>query len=192
MQKGIILIAAVFVTCATALPQTRLINANRWNNPRPKGNELLLDAQVGSVLRNAPLGSQLYRTVPAIPALLSRLPDNATLIRPNIVDNFKCEGRDYGYYGDVDNECQIFHVCLPLQQLYPLNFTSPITYTFSFICPDQTIFSQDAMVCAWESEALPCNFAPDLYWMNKNFFRLVPDTEKGFGERYANLNEPQR
>ncbi|XP_068250459.1 uncharacterized protein [Palaemon carinicauda] len=192
MQRGVILFAAVLVTCATALPQQRYIDASRWKNPRPAGKEFLLDAQVGSVLRNAPYGSQLFKTVPQIPALMQRLPDNSTLIRPNIVDTFTCEGRSYGYYGDVDNGCQIFHVCLPLQQLYPLNFTSPITYTFSFICPAETVFSQDAMVCAWESEALPCEFAPDLYWMNKNFFRVVPDTEKGFGDRYAQLNEPQR
>ncbi|XP_063588651.1 uncharacterized protein LOC134765791 [Penaeus indicus] len=93
----------------------------------------------------------------------------------------------YGYYGDVDNECQVFHVCLPLQQLYPANFTAPVTYQFSFICPEQTVFTQDAMVCAWKSEALPCEASPELYWMNDNFFREVPK-ENG-GVRYAQLNE---
>lgn len=48
----------------------------------------------------------------------------------------------YGYYADQDNDCQIFHVCLPLQQLYPDNFTQPITFQFSFICPEYTRFSQ--------------------------------------------------
>ena len=48
----------------------------------------------------------------------------------------------YGYYADVDNDCKIFHVCLPLQQLFPLNFTTPITYQFSFFCNLHTVFSQ--------------------------------------------------
>lgn len=47
---------------------------------------------------------------------LSRLtlPSNATSIRSDITDNFSCAGRPYGYYADVENDCQIFHVCLPV------------------------------------------------------------------------------
>lgn len=47
---------------------------------------------------------------------LSRLtlPSNATSIRSDITDNFSCVGRSYGYYADVENDCQIFHVCLPV------------------------------------------------------------------------------
>lgn len=26
------------------------------------------------------------------------------------VDTFSCEGKAYGYYADVDNECQLFHI----------------------------------------------------------------------------------
>jgi len=191
MQRVIFVLGLMAVVCLSA-PQTtfrRRIDPNRFLAARPQGNELLVDTQVGSLLRNAPPHASLISVRPSIPALVSRLPDNATLIRPNIVDTFSCEGRTYGYYADVDNDCQIFHVCLPLHQLYPQNFTNSVTYHFSFICNTHTVFTQDAMTCAWESDALPCEYSPDLYWMNNNFFRMVPDEENGFGERYAHVNE---
>ena len=34
------------------------------------------------------------------------------LIQP-LVKSFSCEGRDYGYYADVANNCQVFHICWP-------------------------------------------------------------------------------
>lgn len=61
------------------------------------------------------------------------LPNNATAIRENIVDNFSCDGRIYGYYADIDNECQIFHVCLPQDRG---------SIRWSFICPAETVFNQ--------------------------------------------------
>lgn len=68
---------------------------------------------------------------PATGGLL--LPDNATLIRDNIVDTFSCENRVYGYYADVENECQVFHVCLPQTRN---------SIRWSFICPAETVFNQ--------------------------------------------------
>ncbi|XP_047498479.1 uncharacterized protein LOC125045318 [Penaeus chinensis] len=178
----------LLATLSAAAPRDdRRVVGNRWLQARPQGSELLVDAQIGSVLRHAPQGARLLAVSPPLPTIIDRLPDNATLIRPNLVDTFRCTDRKYGYYGDVDNGCQVFHVCLPLHQLYPANFTAPVTYQFSFICPEQTVFTQDAMVCAWASEALPCEATPELYWMNDNFFREVPK-ENG-GVRYAQLNE---
>ncbi|QQP52938.1 Putative LOC100898776 [Caligus rogercresseyi] len=29
--------------------------------------------------------------------------------------SFSCDGQAYGYYADVDNNCQIFHICLPIE-----------------------------------------------------------------------------
>ncbi|XP_069156370.1 uncharacterized protein [Procambarus clarkii] len=153
----------------------------------PSGNAVLEDAQIGHLLRTAPAGSQLLRTTAPVGSLLSRLPDNATLIRTNIVDTFSCSGRVYGYYADQDNDCQIFHVCLPLQQLYPANFTKETTFIFSFICPQYTIFSQDSLTCAWESEALPCEAAATLYGINDSFFKKIRDSDGK--ERYAQLGE---
>ena len=31
-----------------------------------------------------------------------------------VVQQFTCEGRPYGYYADVDNACRVFHICLPI------------------------------------------------------------------------------
>ena len=47
------------------------------------------------------------------------------LIQP-LVKAFSCEGRDYGYYADVANNCQVFHICWPkmneLEEQIGMNF----------------------------------------------------------------------
>ena len=57
------------------------------------------------------------------------------------VDEFTCDARPYGYYADVANECQIFHIC------YPVTYADgeEEMFKWSFICPNGTIFDQ---VCA--------------------------------------------
>lgn len=73
-------------------------------------------------------------------ALMSSLtlPSNATSIRADITDNFSCENKPYGYYADVENDCQIFHVCLPVTYADG----KENTFRWSFICPEETVFSQ--------------------------------------------------
>jgi Chitin binding Peritrophin-A domain. len=66
------------------------------------------------------------------------LPSNATSIRSDIADTFSCESRIYGYYADVDNDCQLFHVCLPVQ----FANGKEQTFKWSFICPEETVFNQ--------------------------------------------------
>lgn len=66
------------------------------------------------------------------------LPSNATSIRSDITDNFSCVNKTYGYYADVENDCQIFHVCLPVTYADGRENT----FRWSFICPEETIFSQ--------------------------------------------------
>lgn len=77
---------------------------------------------------------------PADMSLLSTLtlPSNATSIRADITDNFSCENKPYGYYADVENDCQIFHVCLPVTYADG----KENTFRWSFICPEETVFSQ--------------------------------------------------
>lgn len=41
-----------------------------------------------------------------------------------------------GYYADVEANCQVFHICA-------------LNRTFSFLCPNGTIFSQEVLVCVW-------------------------------------------
>ena len=90
----------------------------------------------------------------------------------------------YGYYADVDNDCQIFHICLPYKTLpYPTlkkGETPPpdVTYQFSFICPKWTIFAQDTLTCAWATEAIPCARAAALTdVINGRFFKDVKKTK---------------
>lgn len=66
------------------------------------------------------------------------LPSNATSIRADITDRFNCDGRLYGYYADIENDCQIFHVCLPVT--FPDGKEN--VFRWSFICPENTLFSQ--------------------------------------------------
>ncbi|XP_050716177.1 uncharacterized protein LOC126998486 [Eriocheir sinensis] len=187
----LLLLLVVCVTVAVGEPlrqRARRETSSSFYRPVGSGRNLIEEAALGHALFSAPRGARLLYSQPSIPPLEDRLIDNATLIRANIVDTFRCDDRVYGYYADQDNDCQIFHVCLPLKQLFPANFTQPITYQFSFICPLHTIFSQDSMVCAWEEEALECEYAHELYWMNQNFFRKItnPDGKEG----YAQVNSP--
>ncbi|ROT84769.1 hypothetical protein C7M84_022031 [Penaeus vannamei] len=126
-----------------------------------------------SVIDQAPSESRLIGAKGDLPPLISRLVDNATAIREGIVDTFSCDGRYYGYYADQDNECQIFHICVPMKQLFPDLYDDTDILQFSFICPKHTIFTQDAMVCAWRDSAFPCSEAHRLYDRNSMFF-IVP------------------
>jgi len=105
------------------------------------------------------------------------LPNDSSSIRENIVDEFTCEGRPYGYYGDVANDCQIFHIC------YPVTYADgeQETFKWSFICPNQTIFDQSTLVCAFPLDALPCEDAPSFYngpdSINDQFGKVIEDDE---------------
>ena len=70
------------------------------------------------------------------------LPSDSRTIRDNIVDEFTCDGRPYGYYADVANECQIFHIC------YPVTYADgeEEMFKWSFICPNGTIFDQVSLI----------------------------------------------
>jgi len=98
------------------------------------------------------------------------LPAGAEEVVGDIKTTFSCADKIYGYYADVDNECKIFHVCLPVT--FPDQRTE--TFTFSFFCGNQTVFDQESLVCAWPDEAIPCNDAPLFYLpINENFGKDV-------------------
>lgn len=139
-------------------------------------------------------GSASYKA-PSTPdeILLSKLVSNATVIRPYIKAGFSCTGRIFGYYADVLNDCQLFHICYPLRQVFNNNpYVPDVTYQFSFICPAYTIFSQDARVCAWSHSAFPCSEAESMYNINQDFFKIPPPTTGGGGyETPAPVVQPQ-
>uniref|UniRef100_T1GL90 Chitin-binding type-2 domain-containing protein n=1 Tax=Megaselia scalaris TaxID=36166 RepID=T1GL90_MEGSC len=65
---------------------------------------------------------------------------------------FDCRQQLPGYYADVEARCQVFHICASNR-------------TYSFLCPNGTIFSQETLVCVWWNQ-FDCNLAPSLYENN--------------------------
>ncbi|CAG2104120.1 unnamed protein product [Medioppia subpectinata] len=96
-------------------------------------------------------------------SLAYRFASGVEFVVPDLRESFTCENRDYGYYADVDNNCQVFHVCVPPAQ------------HFSFFCPNTTIFDQRLLVCNDELFATPCREAERFYVINQNFGVTDPD-----------------
>ncbi|XP_071552698.1 U-scoloptoxin(01)-Cw1a-like [Panulirus ornatus] len=86
--------------------------------------------------------------------------------------NFDCGGRAYGYYADVPTNCQVFHVCLPIaDDLGEIIETAQ----FSFVCGNQTVFSQESLSCAHPEESFPCDQAETLYDISNADFGRIPE-----------------
>ncbi|XP_076308528.1 uncharacterized protein LOC143223941 [Tachypleus tridentatus] len=91
------------------------------------------------------------------------LPDGAEIIVGPIRTTFSCHGLHSGYYGDVDNNCNIFHICHP--QILP-DETVEVGH-WSFFCGNQTVFNQLTFTCAFPEEAVPCAYSPEFYYLNE-------------------------
>jgi hypothetical protein len=87
-------------------------------------------------------------------------PDAETLLKTPLQSTFKCEGQAYGYYADVANNCQVFHICLPIEDDAGAVIE---TAHWSFICGNGTIFDQATLTCNHEADAFPCEEAATLY-----------------------------
>lgn len=88
-------------------------------------------------------------------------PDSAESLLQDALDtSFTCEGLDYGYYADINNNCQIFHVCQPV-----LAETGEVLEynQWSFICGNQTVFDQSTLACSHPEDAIPCQDSLDFY-----------------------------
>ncbi|TRY76626.1 hypothetical protein TCAL_07088 [Tigriopus californicus] len=98
-------------------------------------------------------------------------PDQAeTLLYTPLSLSFSCEAREYGYYADTDNNCQVFHICLPIED----DIGNVIeTAQWSFICGNGTIFDQQTLTCNYEQDSIPCDQAASLY--NTVEFGKIPD-----------------
>lgn len=96
------------------------------------------------------------------------LPDGAELIVGNIKTTFECPAKN-GYFADVDNECLIFHVCNVVTHA---DGKTEIQQ-FSFFCGNQTMFNQLSLTCAFPEDAVPCQNAPDFFYVNDNIG--IPD-----------------
>ena len=96
--------------------------------------------------------------------------DAETFLYAPLSLSFSCEGREYGYYADVANACQVFHICWPIED----EFGSVLeTAQWSFICGNATVFDQQNLVCNHPEDAFPCDQAESLY--NTVEFGKIPD-----------------
>ncbi|XP_037284456.2 uncharacterized protein LOC119177159 [Rhipicephalus microplus] len=117
------------------------------------------------------------------------LPDGAELLLGGVKTSFQCPAKN-GYFADVDNACLIFHVC----NVVPKEDGSTEVQQYSFLCGNQTVFNQLSLTCAFAEEAVPCQNAPDFFYVNDNIgnptapFLTEADVQKaaplipGFGE----------
>lgn len=96
------------------------------------------------------------------------LPDGAELVVGNIKTTFQCPEKN-GYFADVDNDCLIFHVCNVVTHADGRTEVQQ----FSFFCGNQTMFNQLSLTCAFPEEAVPCQNAPEFFYVNDNIG--IPD-----------------
>ncbi|XP_037950915.1 uncharacterized protein LOC119681721 [Teleopsis dalmanni] len=74
-----------------------------------------------------------------------------------------------GYYADVEAQCQAWHICA-------------LNRTYSFLCPNGTVFSQETLVCVWWNQ-FDCSIAPSLYGNNAYIY--------DYGNERATAQTPQ-
>ena len=86
---------------------------------------------------------------------------NDILKSPPPQEVFSCDNRNYGYYGDVVNNCQIFHVCVPVKSNDGESIVQTLQY--SFACNNGTLFDQMTLTCNHEQDAFPCASSESIY-----------------------------
>ncbi|KAH9361167.1 hypothetical protein HPB48_003029 [Haemaphysalis longicornis] len=89
------------------------------------------------------------------------LPDGVEFLVGSVKTSFSCPAKN-GYYADVDNNCQIFHVC----NVVPKDDGSTEVQQYSFLCGNQTVFSQFSLTCALPEDAIPCGSSADFFYLN--------------------------
>ncbi|KAH8278725.1 hypothetical protein KR018_007865, partial [Drosophila ironensis] len=105
-----------------------------------------------------------YSAIPGVPGV--DYPIYAQVPRTN----FDCSQQPLpGYYADIEAQCQVFHICA-------------LNRTYSFLCPNGTVFSQETLVCVWWNQ-YDCVSAPSLYANNAYIY----DYSGGSGSN-ANAN----
>ncbi|XP_064487311.1 uncharacterized protein LOC135399442 [Ornithodoros turicata] len=112
----------------------------------------------------------LRRPVSARPSLWAsadayQLPAGALLVLADITTSFECNRP--GYYADIDNGCKLFHICHTVHA----PDAEPDLHQYSFFCGNQTVFDQFSLTCARPGDALPCEYASDLLYLNERLGR---------------------
>jgi len=97
----------------------------------------------------------------AVAQFAYQLPTDADLTLTSRVNpTFTCDGRPYGYYADQGNNCELFHICLPIPDQ-----TGGLAQTlqYSYACPNTTIFDQASLTCNYPEYSVPCSEAASFY-----------------------------
>ncbi|MCL4170848.1 UNVERIFIED_CONTAM: hypothetical protein GTU68_040035 [Idotea baltica] len=76
------------------------------------------------------------------------------------IKEFRCADYPFGFYADVTNNCDLFHVCEPVYDEND-NYVSTAQYTFA--CGSGTVFSQVELACNHYRIASPCEEAVSIY-----------------------------
>lgn len=95
----------------------------------------------------------------------------------DINPGFTCEGRPYGYYADVANDCKIFHICQPLE----ISSINTFYTRYSFFCGEETRFDQSKLSCLHKKDAMACPKSDEWFFRN-DAFGVQEDPEKQFQE----------
>ncbi|XP_064467586.1 uncharacterized protein LOC135378461 [Ornithodoros turicata] len=90
------------------------------------------------------------------------LPDGVEFLVGSVKTSFQCPARN-GYFADVDNNCQIFHVCNTI----PKEDGSVEVQQYSFLCGNQTVFNQFSLTCSLPEDSVPCRSSQDFFYLNE-------------------------
>ncbi|XP_017083514.2 uncharacterized protein LOC108116234 [Drosophila eugracilis] len=108
-----------------------------------------------------------YSAIPGVPGV--DYPIYAQVPRTN----FDCSQQPLpGYYADIEAQCQVFHICA-------------LNRTYSFLCPNGTVFSQETLVCVWWNQ-YDCVSAPSLYANNAYIYDYSGASGSNLGTSNAN------
>merc|ERR1712142_380587 len=131
-----------------------IINSNSNNNTK------MLNSRVSVLLASLVAFAVAFLVVRAQEENESGLTAGAdSILLAPYDDSFDCTDRQYGYYGDTANNCQVFHICYPYENAEGL---VEETAKWSFICPNQTLWSQEFLVCDHESN-VDCSLTESFY-----------------------------
>lgn len=90
-----------------------------------------------------------------LPGLTRILAGAEFLVGGNFKTTLSCDGLDYGYYADHDNDCKLFHIC----QSFKMSDGSIFNNHWNFMCGNQTVSNQVFLSCSYPEDAVPCENA---------------------------------
>ncbi len=99
--------------------------------------------------------------------------------------SFSCDDKADGMYADVEARCQAWHQCFADRltaiclQIWVL-FTFLVYRSWTFLCPNGTIFNQEIFTCVWWFD-FDCSTAEGFYSKNDELYAEVEGGGGGTG-----------